>query len=131
LYYGPGAGGDATASAVVSNIIDIARGSKSPMLGFKRPLESGMKLSKIEEIKTKYYLRVSVVDKPGVLAKIAHLFGELNISIESMLQKPKAKGRANLLLSTHECLEKDIQMALKALESLDFIDEKPFMMRIE
>jgi len=131
MYYGPGAGGDATASAVVSNIIDIVRGSKSPMLGFKRPLESGMKLANIDEIRSKYYLRVSVVDKPGVLAKIAHLFGELNISIESMLQKPKTKTRANLLLSTHECLEKDIQKALKKLESLDFIDEKPFMIRIE
>ncbi|WP_281951512.1 homoserine dehydrogenase [Nitrosophilus kaiyonis] len=132
MYYGPGAGGDATASAVVSNIIDIARGGKcSPMLGFKKPLESGMKLLNIDDIKSKYYLRVLVEDRPGVLAKIAELFGNLNISIESMLQKPKEKSKANLLLSTHECYEKDIQKALKELEKLDFIDGKPFMMRIE
>jgi len=132
LYYGPGAGGDATASAVVSNIIDIARGGKcSPMLGFKKPLESGMELLNKDEIKSKYYLRILVEDRPGVLAKIAKLFGENFISIESMLQKPKHKSFANLLLSTHFCLEKDIQKALKELENFDFVNEKPFMMRIE
>ena len=132
MYYGPGAGGNATASAVVSNIIDIARGGKcSPMLGFKKPLESGMKLLNIDDIKSKYYLRVLVEDRPGVLAKIAELLGNLNISIESMLQKPKEKTKANLLLSTHECYEKDIQKALRELEKLSFIDGKPFMMRIE
>ncbi|WP_187647349.1 homoserine dehydrogenase [Nitrosophilus labii] len=132
MYYGPGAGGDATASAVVSNLIDIARGGKcSPMLGFKRPLESGMTLASNDEIRVKYYLRVAVQDRPGILAKIAQLFGEHQISIESMLQKPKTKNTANLLLSTHECLEKDIQKALNELKNQDFIEEKPFMMRIE
>ncbi len=132
MYYGPGAGGDATASAVVSNLIDIARGGKcSPMLGFKRPLESGMTLASNDEIRVKYYLRVAVQDRPGILAKIAQLFGEHQISIESMLQKPKTKNTANLLLSTHECLEKDIQKALNELKTQDFIEEKPFMMRIE
>ncbi len=132
MYYGPGAGGDATASAVVSNLIDIARGGKcSPMLGFKRPLESGMKLASNDKIRVKYYLRVAVQDRPGILAKIAQLFGEHQISIESMIQKPKTKNTANLLLSTHECLEKDIQKALNELKNQDFIEEKPFMMRIE
>ena len=132
MYYGPGAGGNATASAVVSNIIDIARGGKcSPMLGFKKPLESGMTLLDTEYIRSKYYMRVLVEDRPGVLAKIAELFGRLNISIESMLQKPGTKSMANLLLSTHECYEKDIKKALIELEKMDFIEGKPFMMRIE
>ncbi len=132
MYYGPGAGGDATASAVISNIIDIARGGKcSPMLGFKRPLEWGMKLSPKEEIHSKYYLRIVVEDRPGILAKIASIFGEHSISIESMLQKSSKEGQAQLLLSTHSCIEKDIQKALQKLQSHDFLKELPAMIRIE
>ncbi len=132
MYYGPGAGGDATASAVISNIIDIARGGKcSPMLGFKRPLEWGMKLSPKEEIHSKYYLRILVEDRPGILAKIASIFGEHSISIESMLQKSSKEGQAQLLLSTHSCIEKDIQKALQELQSHDFLKELPAMIRIE
>ena len=132
MYYGPGAGGDATASAVISNIIDIARGGKcSPMLGFKRPLESGMKLAPKESIQSKYYLRLVVEDRPGILAKIAAIFGEFFISIESMLQKPSPTTFANLLLSTHHCLEKDIQKALNELTKQNFVKRKPVMIRIE
>ncbi len=132
MYYGPGAGGDATASAVISNIIDIARGGKcSPMLGFKRPLESGMRLAAKESIEAKYYLRLVVEDRPGILAKIAAIFGEFCISIESMLQKPSSTQFANLLLSTHRCLEKDIQKALSELTKQNFIKKEPVMIRIE
>ncbi len=132
MYYGPGAGGDATASAVVSDIIDIARGGKcSPMLGFKKPLESGLRLAAKEEIFTKYYLRMVVADKPGILAKIASIFGEYAISIESMLQKPSATSKAYLLLSTHQCQEKDIQKALQELSHQQFLKEEPVMIRIE
>ena len=132
MYYGPGAGGDATASAVISNIIDIARGGKcSPMLGFKRPLEWGMQLAPKEEIHSKYYLRIVVEDRPGILAKIASIFGEHSISIESMLQKSSKEGQAQLLLSTHSCVEKDIQKALQELQSHEFLKEMPAMIRIE
>ena len=132
MYYGPGAGGDATASAVISNIIDIARGGKcSPMLGFKRPLESGMRLAAKESIEAKYYLRLVVEDRPGILAKIAAIFGEFSISIESMLQKPSSGDLANLLLSTHKCVEKDIQKALQQLTQQNFIKKEPVMIRIE
>ncbi len=132
MYYGPGAGGEATASAVISNIIDIARGGKcSPMLGFKKPLEWGMRLAPKEAINSKYYLRILVEDRPGILAKIASIFGEHSISIESMLQKSSAQGQAQLLLSTHRCVEKDIQKALKELQSREFLKEPPVMIRIE
>jgi len=132
MYYGPGAGGDATASAVISNIIDIARGGKcSPMLGFKRSLESGVRLAAKESIEVKYYLRLVVEDRPGILAKIAAIFGEFSISIESMLQKPSSGDLANLLLSTHKCVEKDIQKALQQLTQQNFIKKEPVMIRIE
>jgi homoserine dehydrogenase len=131
LYYGPGAGGDATASAVVANIIDIVRsGKRSPMLGFDKPLERGLKLKDKNDITSKYYLRLKVADKPGVLAKIATIFGEHNISVETMLQRPVDNGFANLLFSTHEAKEGDLQQVISALESLEFVAASPVMIRI-
>jgi homoserine dehydrogenase len=132
LYYGPGAGGDATASAVIANLIDIARkGKGSPMLGFTKPLESGLQLASPDDIETKYYLRLHVEDKSGILAKVATIFGEKNISIENMVQKPYDDVSANLLLSTHESNEKDIKDALLVLEAENLVLSTPAMIRIE
>ncbi|NWF67073.1 MAG: homoserine dehydrogenase [Campylobacterales bacterium] len=132
MYYGAGAGGNATASAVVSDIIDIVRSGKSkPMLGFKKPMEGeGLKLASNENIVSKYYLRVSVADKAGVLAKIASIFGQNDISIEAMMQQPKT-WYANLLISTHKCKECQIQNAIKEISTLEFVTAKPIMIRIE
>lgn len=133
LYYGPGAGGSATASAVVANIIDIARagGKRSPMLGYNTPLEHGLKLRSSDEIVTKYYLRIRVEDRPGVLAKITQLFGEYEISIETMLQRPASGGFANLLFSTHNALEGNMKEVLSQIEALSFVASKPVMIRID
>lgn len=132
LYYGPGAGGDATASAVVANIIDIARSGKStPMLGFDRPMEGAkLTLKPTANIQTKYYLRINVSDKAGVLAKITKIFEDHNISVETMLQRPSNSNSANLLISTHTAIESDIQSMMNTLESLDFVNAKPVMIRI-
>lgn len=132
LYYGPGAGGDATASAVIANIIDIARkGKGSPMLGFKKPLENGLTLARKDDIETKYYLRLKVEDKSGVLAQVSTVLGDKNISIETMLQKSLNDTHANLLLTTHICNEKDIKEAISTIEALDFVDGNIAMIRIE
>ena len=132
LYYGPGAGGDATASAVVANIIDIARSGKStPMLGFNRPMEGEtLTLKATDDIETKYYLRINVSDKAGVLARITKIFEENNISVETMLQRPCENNSANLLISTHVAREKDIQAMMDILAALDFVNSKPVMIRI-
>ena len=131
LYYGAGAGGDATASAVVANIIDIARGGKtSPMLGFDKPLEGKLTLKAMQDINSKYYLRINVSDRTGVLAKITKIFEDNNISVETMLQRPASLNSANLLISTHIALEKDIQSMMRELEELDFVNMKPVMIRI-
>jgi homoserine dehydrogenase len=132
LYIGPGAGGDATASAVIANLIDIARkGKGSPMLGFKTPLEGGLKLAQKGDIETRYYLRLQVEDKSGVLAKVATILGNQNISIKNMVQKPIDEKRANLLLSTHLCNEKDIKEALLTLQTENLVLSEPAMIRIE
>ena len=131
LYYGPGAGGDATASAVVANIIDIARSGKStPMLGFDKPMEGKLTLKPTANIESKYYLRINVSDKTGVLAKITKLFEDNNISIETMLQRPSSQESANLLISTHIAIERDIQEMIKEIKVLDFVNSTPIMIRI-
>ncbi len=131
LYYGPGAGGDATASAVVANIIDIVRsGKRAPMLGFDKPLERGLKLKNRDDIVSKYYLRLKVTDKPGVLAQITKLFGEFDISIETMLQRPSDSNFANLLFSTYEAVERNMREVLGEIEALEFVAAAPVMIRI-
>ncbi len=131
LYYGPGAGGNATASAVVANIIDIVRsGKRSPMLGFNHPLEEGLRLKNSENICSKYYLRLRVSDKPGILAQITSLFAEHSISIEAVIQRPSESECANLLFATHEARERSIRDLLRQLETLNAVVETPFMIRI-
>ena len=131
LYYGPGAGGDATASAVVANIIDIARSGKStPMLGFDKPMEGKLTLKPTQNIESKYYLRINVSDKAGVLALLTKMFEEHNISVETMLQRPCDDNSANLLISTHIALESDIQAMIKEIELQAFVNDTPTMIRI-
>ena len=132
MYYGPGAGGDATASAVIANIIDVARrGKGSPMLGFETPNSEKLSLMKKDDIQTKYYLRLTVEDKAGVLGKIANILGDKNISIEKMIQKPIDDETAHILLSTHTSVEKNINDAIKTLEDTSVVTKKPMMIRIE
>ena len=131
LYYGPGAGGNATASAVVANIIDIVRsGKRSPMLGFNHPLEEGLGLKPSEAIRSKYYLRLRVSDKPGILAKITRLFSDHDISIEAVIQRPSESECAHLLFATHEATERSIRELMGQLEGLESVLETPFMIRI-
>jgi len=131
MFYGAGAGGDATASAVIADIIDIVRGNNAPMLGYKKGLESGLKLLSKDDITTNYYIRLLVDDVSGVLASVTSTLGEYGISIESMLQKPIDNNKAKLLFTTHKTQESNMQKALKALSTLDTVDEKIAMMRIE
>jgi len=133
LYYGAGAGGNATASAVIADIIDIVRGNTNPMLGYKKPLESGLTLLPKEEIHSHYYLRLSVDDKKGVLAEVTNLLSRLDISIEAMMQKPDNDKDecVELLFVTHECQEKSIQEAISELEKLSVVHGKVGMIRIE
>jgi homoserine dehydrogenase len=133
LYYGAGAGGDATASAVVANLIDIVRqDKKSPMLGFKKALENGeLKLKNRLDIETNYYIRILVEDRAGVLADISKIFGEFEISIETLLQKGGEKEDTNLLILTHKTRESNIISALEKIQTLQTVKEKPFMIRVE
>ena len=134
MFYGPGAGGNATASAVISDLIDIARDGKSPMLGYKAPFElNSLKLLEKDKIRTKYYFRLHVKDEVGVLAKITNLMSENNLSIDSVLQKPREDNNSHAILffTTHTSLEADVQKTIEILKHKDFIKDEPFMIRIE
>lgn len=132
MFYGPGAGGDATASAVIADIVDIVRGNQGPMLGYKKGLESGFRLLSKDEITTHYYMRMEVDDKSGVLAKVSGILDKSGISIESMLQKPHtADERVKLLFTTHECKEAKITEAIEALKTESCVHGEVVMMRIE
>ncbi len=131
LYYGAGAGGNATASAVVANIIDIVRsGKRSPMLGFNHPLEEGLTLKNPDTIVSKYYLRLRITDKPGILAQITQLFAQHTISVEAMIQRPSERECTQLLFATHETFEYSIRNLMSDLEKLDAVLEAPYMIRI-
>lgn len=132
LYYGAGAGGDATASAVISDLIEIARGKSSLMLGFENSPHIPFTLKKKDNIKSHYYVRLLTIDKPGVLAQIASILSKNNISISAFLQKEsKQQNSAKILFSTHITTEYDIKNTLDELKKLDSILQDPYMIRIE
>lgn len=132
MYYGPGAGGDATASAVIADLIDIAKGNKNPMLGYAQNFKK-IELIEQKNIQTKYYLRVKVEDRTGVLASITNVMSQNNISIDSFLQKPRNKGEKHttLYFTTHLSLEANIKRVMGILENFEFVLNRPFMIRIE
>lgn len=131
LYYGEGAGGEATASAVISDIMEFARNSNSsklPMLGFSSKVN--FSLIEKDEIYAKYYLRLRVEDKLGVLSKITKLMCENEISVDIFLQKPRGK-ESTLFFTTHHTYEKSIKNLIQALKQQDFMRDEVFMMRME
>ncbi|EGK8097213.1 homoserine dehydrogenase [Campylobacter lari] len=132
LYYGPGAGGKATASAVIADLIDIARKEKnSAIFGYLN--DTSYKLLNKDEIYTRYYLRLKVLDKIGVLSKITQLMSEHQISIDTFLQKPKKEKQdcSTLFFITHQTYEKNIQILIQKLREQEFVKDDVFMMRIE
>jgi homoserine dehydrogenase len=133
LYYGRGAGDMPTASAVVSDIADIASairgGGTRPVF---RPAESPMRVRKIEDISSMYYFRFSALDRPGVLSRISGIFGNNNISIASVIQKGRKAGEAvPLVMLTHTAREKDIRRAVGEIDRLDVVPEKTLYIRVE
>ncbi len=130
VYYGAGAGGDATASSVISDLIEIARGKShnQSMLGFHT--SQPLKIIKSNLIKSRYYIRILTEDKLGVLEKIALILSQNQISISTFLQK-QSKPYAKLLFTTHTTTEESIQKAILELCALPFIRQKPFLIRID
>ena len=134
LFHGRGAGSMPTTSAVMADIVDIARnlvGGVVPPQTLK--LSEEVRLRPMRALETKYYLRLTVADRPGVLAQIAKVLGELQISIASVLQKEtdEIAQRAELVLMTHRANEASMQKALELLDALDVVSEVGNVVRVE
>ncbi len=135
LYYGRGAGQDATASAVLSDLgdaaLDLKHDSARRVAAFVPHKEAG-RLLPIEEVVSRYYLRLEVVDQPGVLARIAAILGRSKIGISSVIQPEGHKGRSvPLILMIHDASHAMMTRALKEISKLSVVKAKPAMIRVE
>jgi homoserine dehydrogenase len=135
---GFGAGMDATASAVMGDVLSVARdlkadsGPRTPALGCPQSEMDSYEIKQMEQLVTPYYLRFNVKDKPGVLAKIAGILGEHEISIESMVQPHRHEAEAvPIVFMTHEAEEGSMMAALAEIDQLDVIQEETLLIRIE
>ncbi len=140
MFYGRGAGQNPTASAIVGDLIEISRSitagvdrRRAAPLGFLDSAITPLQLKPMEEIITKFMLRFSALDQPGVLAGIAGTLGEKGISIESMMQTARHNGgeAVPIVIMTHEAREGAIRAALTEIDTRDFICEKSRFIRIE
>lgn len=139
LYYGAGAGSEATASAVIGDIVDVVRTmtadpeNRVPHLAFQADALTDLPILHMSEIETAYYLRMSADDKPGVMAEVTQILGNGDISIEAVIQKePKQVGsQAEIILLTHTVLESKMNNAIEKIEALEAITTSVTRIRLE
>lgn len=132
LLMGAGAGGDATASAVVADIIDIARGRALPLLGVASDKISAVQPADTKARKGSYFLRLNVLDRPGVIADISAILRDCSVSLESVLQRSRAPDQpVPVILTSHETPEGSMRKAVDLIGRLGSVFEPPHLMRIE
>jgi len=136
--YGQGSGMMPTASAVLSDVVDIARNllknisGRVPMRSINESAMEEINLLPMDEIETKYYFRFSAVDRPGVLSKISGILGENNISIATVIQKARKEDSAvPVVMTTYKAKEKNVRKALKKIDKLEIMLDKTILVRIE
>jgi homoserine dehydrogenase len=139
LYYGRGAGAEPTASAVVADLVDVTRmatadpENRVPHLAFQPDALSDEPILPIGEVRTAYYLRMRAYDRPGVLADITRILADLGISIDAMIQKEPEEGeeQVDIIMLTHETLEKHVVQAISRIEALPTISGAVIKLRLE
>lgn len=139
LYYGAGAGAEPTASSVVADLVDVVRAvttdpqNRVPHLAFQPGSLAASPILSIEEIETAYYLRLSATNRPGVLASITRIFGDSDISIDTILQKGRGRPNENatIIMLTQTTRERNMNLALKKLAKLDTVSGEIVRIRLE
>lgn len=139
LYYGAGAGAEPTASAVVADLVDIARlqgttaEQRVPYLGYQLDQQQVLPILPIAEVQSAYYLRLHASDKPGVMADVTKILADLQISIDAMLQKEPQEGEAeaDIVILTHTTQEKTMDAAITRIEALPAIAGTVIKIRME
>jgi len=139
LYYGAGAGAEPTASAVVADLVDVTRmhtadpENRVPHLAFQPDALSDTPILSMEEVETAYYLRLRVLDRPGVLADITRILADRAISIDAMVQKEPGEGeeQVDIIMLTHLTVEKNVNAAIALIEKLPVNVGKVTRIRLE
>jgi homoserine dehydrogenase len=138
VLYGQGAGAMPTGSAVISDVVDIARNllkgatGRVPPASFQREQRRPLRLRPIEDIATLYYLRFMVLDRPGVLSQISGVLGHHGISISSVLQKGRKEGQTvPVVIMTHTAAERAVRASLREIDRMAFISEPTTLIRVE
>ena len=139
LYYGAGAGAEPTASSVVADLVDVVRAittdpqNRVPHLAFQPGSLAALPILSIEDIETAYYLRLSATNRPGVLAAITRIFGDSDISIDTILQKGRGRPNENvtIIMLTQTTHERNMNRALKKLGKLDTVSGEIVRIRLE
>jgi len=139
LYYGPGAGAEPTASAVIADLVDVTRmhtadpEHRVPHLAFQPDRLSATPFLPMGEVQTSYYLRMRVLDRPGVLADITRILADREISIDAMIQKepPEGQDQTDIILLTHLTIEKNAMAAIAAIEALPTVSGSVVRIRLE
>lgn len=139
LYYGAGAGSEPTASAVVADLVDVARLmdadeiQRPAALGYQVDQVKDLPVLPISEVNSAYYLRLHATDQPGVVADITKILGDQSISIDAMIQKEHAADtdQADIVLLTHSTVEKNIDLAIATIEALPAITGQAVKLRME
>ncbi len=139
LYYGKGAGSEPTASAVIADLVDIARVEavnpehRVPPLAFQPDAMNNTPILPMSEVTTSYYLRMKVKDQPGVLADITRILADLRISIDAFLQKEPREGETlvDIIILTHQTQEKNIDAAIQKIEQIDTVMGEVVRIRLE
>jgi homoserine dehydrogenase len=139
LFYGRGAGAEATASAVVADLVDVTRMATAdpehrvPHLAFQPDQLSNVPILPMEEVSTGYYLRLRALDRPGVLADVTRIFADLDISIDAIFQKEAGEGedQVDVVILTHVVPEKNVNAAIRRVEALSTIPTPVVRIRLE
>jgi len=139
LYYGAGAGAEPTASAVVADLVDVVRAlttdpnNRVPHLAFQPDAITALPMMAMEDVETAYYLRLDAVDRPGVLADITRILGDMSISIEAILQKEPLEGDQTvpIIMLTHRVVERNMNRAIDAIQALEAVRGQVTRIRLE
>jgi len=137
LYYGQGAGELPTASAVIADLVDVTRlaaaepAQRVPHLAFQPDAMADIPILPIQDVRSSYYLRLRVEDRPGVLADLARLLAQADISIGSMFQNPHGVDQADIIFLSHDASEGAVEQALEHIRHLPFVRSELTRLRVE
>ena len=130
MFYGKGAGGEPTASAILGDLVAVARHKVSGGIGPKESDYADLKIAKIGQTKTRYLIRLNVADKPGVLESVAHVFASHGVSIQTVRQTG-AGDKAELIVMTHSSTESALSETVKDLSKLAVVTDVASVLRVE